>query len=260
MGFSVDSVKQAFLLPQKKREKFLFLLQSILKSNAVDVKTLQRFAGKCLSFAIAVPDARLFTNEINLAIAKGIRTSRPIPVSGHLKTEIESWKFLKSWDEHLPWRQESHSQIVLCSDASSFAWGGVFNPTLNPISIRDYWKPSQAALNIHAKEILALVNVLRSSPHRIRNTWVDVYTDSETLIKTWTRQGSKSHIISDSVKMLFSAVTYSNIHLNLHYISSAKNPADYPSRFCPCMIVSCHLRPGPRFKRTSEVISDTPLI
>ena len=37
------------------------------------MNTLQRLSGKCVSFSLAVPGARLFLNEINLAIgsAKG---------------------------------------------------------------------------------------------------------------------------------------------------------------------------------------------
>ena len=35
-----------------------------------------------------------FVSEINLAIGKGIRSSRPIRISGPLKSEIEHWTFL----------------------------------------------------------------------------------------------------------------------------------------------------------------------
>ena len=58
LGFSVDS-KSRHSCYRKKSEKNFFFFCSLnfllqLKSNAVDVKTLQRFAGECLSFAIAV--------------------------------------------------------------------------------------------------------------------------------------------------------------------------------------------------------------
>ena len=55
-----------------------------------------------MSFALAVPGARLFINEINIAIAKGLRSSRPISVSGSLKDEIQHWLFLESWTGCLP--------------------------------------------------------------------------------------------------------------------------------------------------------------
>lgn len=55
LGFLVDSVRQAYILPNDKREKFVILKESILKSEMVDVKTMQRFAGKCISMGLAVP-------------------------------------------------------------------------------------------------------------------------------------------------------------------------------------------------------------
>ena len=178
LDFSVDSCKQAFLLLDEKRQKFGSLVRSLLSSDVTDVNTLQRLSGKCISFSLAVPGARLFLNEINLAIGKGIRSSEPIHISGPLKSEIQHWTFLESWTGFLPWHSEFHHQVILCADASSFAWGGVFNPTVKPVSVRDYWPSSQRPLDINVKEFLALSNVLLAFSKSISNCWVDVFTDS----------------------------------------------------------------------------------
>ena len=45
-----------------------------MDSSRVTVKTLQRLVEKCVSFSLAVPAARLFTKQINSAIAKGQRS------------------------------------------------------------------------------------------------------------------------------------------------------------------------------------------
>ena len=91
-----------------------------------------------MSFALAVPGARLFINEINIAIAKGLRSSRPISVSGSLKEESRHWLFVESWMGFLPWRQELHHQIRLCSDSSSFAWACTLGPNSHDAIVRDY--------------------------------------------------------------------------------------------------------------------------
>jgi hypothetical protein len=54
---SVDSTKLAFLLLEAKRRKFLDLLHVVLSSSVTDLKSLQRLAGKCNSFTLAVPGA-----------------------------------------------------------------------------------------------------------------------------------------------------------------------------------------------------------
>ena len=181
-----------------------------------------------MSFALAVPGARLFINELNIAIAKGLRSSRPISVSGSLKDEIQHWLFLESWTGYLPWRQELHHQVKLCSDASSFAWACTLGPNAHNAMIRDYWPADQRGLHINVKETLALVNALEALS--FRDSWVDVFTDSQVLIRSWQSQGAKSHALSNALKKLFWVVSKTNIHLNLCYIPSPLNPADPPSR------------------------------
>ena len=112
--------------------------------------------------SMAVPGARLFTNEINLAISRASRSSRPLPLSGPLRREIENWLFLKSWSGFLPWRSERHHQFALFTDASSYRWAGVLNPNAVPLSASDYWSEEILSSPIAVKEALALSNALSS--------------------------------------------------------------------------------------------------
>lgn len=68
LGFICDSEQEAFYL------SFLALVDSILSKRHVPVHTLQRLAGKCTSFNLAIQDARLYTNEMNMAIGKASAT------------------------------------------------------------------------------------------------------------------------------------------------------------------------------------------
>ena len=105
-----------------KKEKFLILLKRVLSSGTINLVTLQRLGGKCISMALAVPGARLYTNEIDLALSRAVRSSRPIKLSGPLRQELEHWLFLETWNGFLPWRSERHFHFRLSSDSSSFAW------------------------------------------------------------------------------------------------------------------------------------------
>ena len=69
LGFYVDSEKEAFILPDDKKDKFVALREKILSSNTVDVCTLQRFAGKCISMYLALPCSKLFSRHVNTAIS-----------------------------------------------------------------------------------------------------------------------------------------------------------------------------------------------
>ena len=79
LGFISDSEKQAFISLPHKKEKFLTLLKQALGSESIDLVTLQRLGGKCISMVLAVPDARLYTNEINLALSRAVRSNYPGP-------------------------------------------------------------------------------------------------------------------------------------------------------------------------------------
>ena len=167
------------------------MLSCVLSSSFIDKKTLQRLCGKGNSLSLVIPGARVFTNEINLAISKAAR-SRPISLVGPLRAEIESWAFLENWRGSLPWRSEFHHQLVLFADASSSGWGGILNPGALSVSIRDYWQQTHSTLDINSKEILALANILDSFSSTISNSWVDAFTDSQVLLQSWSRQGTKS--------------------------------------------------------------------
>ena len=235
LGCLVDSVRQSFLLIEEKKQKFLSPLRLVLDSYATDVKTLQRLSGKCILFSLAIPGTRLFLNEVYNVIGKGLRygSSKLIPISGPLTEELQQWLFLESWSGCLPWRQEAHCQVKLCTDASSFAWGCVFGPDTIAAVIRVFWPADQHHLNINVKEALALANALDAFLSSFCDSWVDVYTDSQVLIGSWRHQGLKSHDLADVFKRIFGIVSTYNIHLNLFYISSADNPADTPSRVFP---------------------------
>jgi hypothetical protein len=88
LGFGADSSREV-----------LDLIRTTLKSCSTSVKTLQRIAGKCVSLALAVPAAQLFTREINAAISKGLNTLKPTPLRGSLRDEIAHWLFLEEWDD-----------------------------------------------------------------------------------------------------------------------------------------------------------------
>jgi len=81
LGFNCDSCMQAFCLLPCKKVKLISLTEAILNSSQVSLSDLQKLSRKCISMSLAVPGARLFTNEIKMAIQRASRSSRPLPLS-----------------------------------------------------------------------------------------------------------------------------------------------------------------------------------
>ena len=124
LGFISDSVKQAFILPYEKKKRFATLRASLIGMKLIPIKSLQKFAGKVVSFSLAIPAVKLFCREVNLHIGKGLRSSKPVRMSKNLKNELEHWIFVDSWEGFLLWKQERHFTVEITSDASSSGWGG----------------------------------------------------------------------------------------------------------------------------------------
>ena len=91
------------------------------------------------------------------------------------------------------------------------------------MNVYDYWDASVLHADIATKETLALNNILESFADSIKNSWVDAFADSMVLVRSWDRQGSRFHSLSDAKKKLFSTMTKLNIDLHLTFVPSFQN-------------------------------------
>ena len=160
LGFLCDSSRQAFLLPDDKRLKFSSLREQMLASRNIGLKMLQRFAGKVISFSLAVPGCKLYICKMFKAISQLNRSSRPFAcINGDLRAKILYWRFLDEWKDCLPWRSEHHLTVSLYSDASSRSWGAVLIQDNQRLVSRDYWSIDSSE-DINVLESKALLNAL----------------------------------------------------------------------------------------------------
>lgn len=244
LGYICDSEKQAFLLPQEKRDKFAALGEDILSHKTVSLKNIQKFAGKTTSFALLVPAAKLFTNTTYQTISRGVkRADTQLRISPELRRELLHWRFLDSWEGFLSWKSERHIHLTMHSDASFSGWGGCLNlPGQPAIESRGLWDEATRCLPIAVKEAQALFNALESLLSNTHNARIDAFVDNKALLHSWERQVSKSSAISDILKDIFSFTMSRNLSLNLMYVPSKDNPADAPSR---CLSdLDCSLSPA----------------
>ncbi|MES9881504.1 MAG: reverse transcriptase domain-containing protein [Sedimenticola sp.] len=239
LGFIIDSIRKAYILPADKKDAFITLRDSILSVPYIDVRTLQRFAGKCVSMTLAIPAAQLYSREVNSAISFCLGNSRDIKVEGKLRAEIEYWRFLDGWTDCVPWRKEFHKQFFLVTDASAYKYGAVvLSGEMKGVEFGDFWQTDDAR-PIHLKEAAAVLCSLQSLEHQVRNHRVDIWTDNTAVIHAWHNQGSRDTNLNSIMKDLFQFTYKHNLDLHLKYIASADNPADKPSRsisLADCML------------------------
>lgn len=162
----------AFSSPDEKKVSFSKLRESILLSNFVDIRTLQRFAGKCISFCLVVHTEKLYCREVNKAISYGRRNSQMMKVEISLKQEIEYWRFIDTWEGCMTWRLKTHKQIMLATDASGFKYGGkIFFGEFKALILSDFWSNDDSR-PFQLKGTEAVYNVLYSCKDKIKNSKV----------------------------------------------------------------------------------------
>lgn len=230
LGLWIDALRGAFLLPRCKREAFSALREEILQQSSVSLKTLQRLQGKCISFMLAIPAAKLYTNELAYAISKAAKCSRPIPLCGPLLEEVLHWRFIDTWESPMPWRNERHLRLSLATDSSMYKWGAcILDGQQVCMEIGDHW-PTGDDRPIHVKEAHALLNTLMALEEKITNRRIDIAVDSKAVIGAWEGQKSKDPALAAVLKEIFQVLFRCNALVRLTYVPSAENPADAPSR------------------------------
>lgn len=218
LGMIVDCLVGAFRVPDDKKQKLAILRKSILGQPKANLKTLQRFHGKCISLMVAAPAAKLYTAEVAMAISSATKNSRPVPVAGPLRDEITHWAFVDSWEGFVPWR-----------DDRQFKWGASMLQAPGARDMGDFWVAGDIR-PIHVKEAHALLNTIKAVHEQVKNHRLDAYVDNMAVVHAWENRKGRGHDFAGVLKQLFELVQSLNIDLKLYYIATEANPADAPSR------------------------------
>ena len=252
--FLINSLNQAFIIPLDKREKFLTLLHGVLEKKWVAQKTLQHLAGKIISFNLTLPMCKLYTREILATISfQSKNNQQAVQLKPRVRQELSYWQSPDVWQQHLPWRGEKHSVVEVHSDASKTGWGAVLRQCGRETVIHDYWLDATPQINI--LEACAVEQALHSLAPQIENSRVDVWSDSQVVVRSWRRQGSRNSQINDVFKRIVHCAQQHNLDLNLAFLPSPSNIADVPSRLlsdADCTLTSSaslavQQKYGPRF-------------
>lgn len=141
-----------------------------------------KLVGRCISFLLAVPAAKLYTREMNSAISFGIKNQTTVALSHRLRHEITSWRFFDTWKGKLVWKKERHLIVAVFTDASAYKWGGFVKLEGNDCEVGDSWENDKLSIPIMVLEAHALLNVLKSVGEKVKGCRIDANVDNQALI------------------------------------------------------------------------------
>ena len=94
LGFGICSETLSFWVPDKKKLSFAEVREDILSKGVVLLETMQRFVGKCQSFALVFPAASLFTRECCQFMSTLEDDAESVSLPGPVREEVRFWRFI----------------------------------------------------------------------------------------------------------------------------------------------------------------------
>ncbi len=232
LGLTFDTVLGTFEVPAPKAKEVKLLAKELLSSvsrNArlVPVKTLAKFAGKCVSMSLAIAPSRFFLRSIYDAITTKDSWQGYAKLSNQAVRDLRWWaKLPVKWHSAPLWVPTSTRSITV--DASELGWGAVLD---DGSVAHAFWSEEELALHITSKEMLAVLYGVQSFKHNLRGSVVRLLSDNTATVGVSKLFTSKSPDMMAVARRLFWLLDVHRIKLQPQYQPGVDNIADGPSRF-----------------------------
>ena len=227
LGFLLNLLEGKVEIPTKKLTSIIKDVASLLKVHNPSARKLASVLGRLRSLLFALPQIKLWTDQLAAHIHTlnqwGWEATSPLPqpIVAQLNQTIDllqSWKG-KPFVPDLP----THT---LYSDASDLGWGAVSEAFPDPIA--GWFLHPQLQDHINLKEARALLEAIQV--YNLRDVHLQVYTDSTTVFWYLKKWGGRSLKLNALMRDLWSLTIQRNLAITPHWLPSAENPADTPSR------------------------------
>ena len=254
LGFVCDSVRQALIIPQDKRNKFATLREDTLSSDFVSLRLLKRFLGKVISFSLSIPGSKLYVREVFKAVSRHSGSSRPtVKLEANPRADIVYWRFLDDWKDCFGWRSEHHASVTLYSDTSKTAWGGTLRLSSHTLESRDYCLDNSQHINVLGAQ--PLLHSLLSFREHLTFSGVDVHTGNRVLKSSLENGGCRSCEVSSVLEDILHSCRKYSFSLDVYYVPTVKiQPISLPEPD-QIRIACCQIAPGSKSNAFSSPAS-----
>ena len=154
------------------------------------------------------------------------------------RPQLEGWlRFVKA-NTPVTRNRTSATEIRLFTDASSTGWGALLFPgdgTMRVVAGR--WSPLDASRDISEQEAMAVTNAVSAFMEWLRGAAFQLHVDNTSLLWAVAKGYARAWNLNKRVTELKAILDPLAATYSVHYVRSAENPADGPSRgFSPARI------------------------
>ena len=250
LGIDCDSKHQKFMVPEKRIQKYIPLLQELLAKSSVSYSEVEKMVGKLVSLECAVAPGMWYTrNQYAAMAASGIRPDAKKQVKNNCRIHVtpalrEEW-FM--WVNFLLQNKGSsrkkfsnvYVQADVSSDASGRSFAGVVDIPFGPTKVTaGEFSDSMLTQDILVKEGEALratlSMIVQEIPELIVGKTLVCKVDNQVLKAVLERKGTSHNLALNNVgKQIYWLQEKGQFHIALQYVESKNNVADKYTRQSP---------------------------
>ena len=196
LGFVLNSLNMTVRLTPQKAEKLKNLCVEMLSRETVTIRDLAALIGQMVASEPGVPYAPRFYKQLEIEKDLALKKSRGnfdalMTISPVGKADIQWWIdtvvcSYKSVETPDP-------QILVRSDSSDYAWGGVCQQT----STGGLWSQEEARLHINYKELKAAYLTLQTFCKARKQTHIRLEMDNVTAVAYIQNMGGQKAALND---------------------------------------------------------------
>ena len=250
LGIDCDSRTQRFFVPEKRIEKYLPILNSLLQKTSVSYTELESMVGKLVSLECAVPAGMWYTRNQYAAMQfsglkpdarKRLKTITMVYVTPKLREEWFMWVYFLQQNKGAPWKNffNLYVNADVHSDASGRTFAGVVDIPNGPTRVTaGEFKDSMLSQDIQVKEGEALRSTLamivREMPSLVKGKTLICKVDNQVLKAVLERKGTSHNLaLNDIGKSIYWLMEQGQFFLSCEYVRSELNVSDVYTRESP---------------------------
>lgn len=231
LGNVIDSENMTVTLPDRRIHKILQCCEELLHSDRAKIRHVARVVGLLVAAVPAAEMGKLHYRRLECAKIAALKAAKGnfdkwMVVTHEMRLDL-IW-----WTSHiaLQTRQifRKGTELDLYTDASNLGWGG----HINQQSVNGRWSLSESALHINAKELKAILLVVRSFASLLKGRHVRVFCDNTTAVNYVNEMGgTRSSQCNDICRDLWEWCAVNDIWLTCSHVPGKGNiMADMASR------------------------------
>jgi len=250
LGIDCDSKHQKFMVPEKRIQKYIPLLQELLTKSSVSYSEVEKMVGKLVSLECAVAPGMWYTrNQYAAMAASGIRPDAKkqvknncrINVTPALREEWFMWVNFLLQNKGSSWKKFSnvYVQANVSSDASGRTFAGVVDIPYGPTRVTaGEFSEDMLRQDIQVKEGEALKAtlsmIIQEIPELIVGKTLVCKVDNQVLKAVLERKGTSHNLALNNVgKQIYWLQEKGQFHIAVQYVESENNVADKYTRQSP---------------------------